>query len=833
MQRFSRQIAARALVLVMIVVIPALAVIAYDQAADRRHAREQAVDDTSRLAHLAASEQSRIFGGVQRLLTTLALFPGLRDGDAAMCSAVLPTVLADHPSYINLFLVESDGAVVCLGSHRPLMRGASSTGTPAWISRVLASRTTVIGDYQLSLTTGRPAVVMAHPILGADGQVRRVIAAVVALDNLSATFEAVKLPRGATLTLTDVHGVILARTPAAAGLLGTRHAQFPTSGSVSSGDAREMRESVGSDGVRRLYTMLPVDRGVARDLFVTLDIESSAIFPGANRLLTGQLWLLALLTTAAIGVATVGGNALVLQPIKEREREAEERTRFALEVSKVGVWEHDGKSGRVFWSETLAALHGIQFSEFGGDVAGFLSCVKPDERDGILRVIGESVGGRVPMVTVEYTSIWPDGSEHRLTTTAHYSYDADGRLTRGAGVTVDVTEQRSLEAQLRQSQKMEAVGQLSGGIAHDFNNMLMAILASAEFLLDDIPHGDRRRADVEEIVKAGERAKTLTQQLLAFSRKRVTAPGVLHVGEVVAGVAPMLRRLLGESIDLQTTMADRGCVKADGGHLEQVLMNLAVNARDAMASGGRLTIDTSDVELDAAFVRSHSGLRTGPHVRITVTDSGHGMDAVTLAQIFEPFFTTKPAGVGTGLGLATVYSIVKQSGGHIAVESAPGAGTTFTVYLPQTAEREASRPASRAADAPRGTETIVVVEDEATVRDLVAKILTRQGYRVHGFDSPVKAISFVTANITAVDLILSDVVLPEMNGPAMISALVALEACPRIIYMSGYTGGTLLRSEPLTADVPFLQKPFAPLKLAVTVRQTLDARAASEMAVPA
>jgi PAS domain S-box-containing protein len=824
MRGFSARLAARVVLIVAIVIVPAMSVMVYDQVHERRRAREDAVENVTRLANLAASEESRILTGVEHLLTTLVMFPGLRDGDQSACRALLPNVLRNHRAYINIFAVYADGSQLCSGAGVPAARAAERPAPQsAWFIRAMQNRATAIGDYQISLTNGRPSVVMAQQIVDATGRITGVVAAVIGLEELNATFKAVKLPRGATLTLTDQHGTILARTPDADAWLGRRHTQFSTQLVPGSDLANPLHESTGSDGVRRLYVVLPVEAGVSSGLYVTLDIESGAIFAHADEALMNHLWLLALVTFAALAVALVGGHMLVLQPVEARHREAEERMRFALAVSKVGVWRTQVVPGaeQVYWSETLEAMHGLEPGTFGGQFDDFNKCIHPDDREPVVAQIVQAQAEN-RNVTVEYRTIWPDGTERRLATTGYYTFGANGEFVSGTGVTIDITDQRSLEDQLRQSQKMEAVGRLAGGIAHDFNNMLMAVLGNAEFLLDSLLPGDARRNDVVEIKRAAERGAALTHQLLAFSRKQILAPRVLHMGDIVNGMAPMLRRLLGETIDLRTTMGDRSHVKADAGQIEQVLMNLAVNARDAMTNGGRLTIETGDVTLDANYVRMHEGLLPGSYVVMAVSDTGHGMDAVTAKRVFEPFFTTKPVGQGTGLGLATVYGIVKQSGGHIGVYSEAGRGTSFKVYLPKTEERLLERKAAQTAQAPRGDETVLVVDDEAVVRELVSKILTRQGYRVHAMDTAEAALAFASDHHADIDLILTDVVLPEMSGPTIIRMLNERHICPPVIYMSGYTDEAVVFQGPLDADAVFLQKPFTSERLAATVRQVLD-----------
>ena len=357
--------------------------------------------------------------------------------------------------------------------------------------------------------------------------------------------------------------------------------------------------------------------------------------------------------------------------------------------------------------------------------------------------------------------------------------------------------------------------------------MLTAILGNAEFVQGRPPLDDPARADVDEITKAATRAAALTHQLLAFSRKQVLAPRVLHVGDIVSEITPMLRRLLGETIDLRTTMSDRGHVRADSVQLEQVLMNLAVNARDAMPGGGRLTIETADVVLDEAYAQQHPGVTPGLHVMVAVSDTGHGMDRATRERIFEPFFTTKPVGQGTGLGLATVHGIVNQSGGHIWVYSEVGRGTTFKLYLPRTDEPEdaVDTAAGRSRGRSRATETILLVEDEEVVREFVFKVLDAPGLCGARPAAPKRAIEFAEAHHGPIHLLLTDVVLPEMSGRAMAEILRRAIAEAAVLYTSGYTDDAIVHHGVLDAGMSFLQKPFTADAIIRKVREVLDARA--------
>jgi PAS domain S-box-containing protein len=390
----------------------------------------------------------------------------------------------------------------------------------------------------------------------------------------------------------------------------------------------------------------------------------------------------------------------------------------------------------------------------------------------------------------------------------------------------DVTERRTLEQQLQQSQKMEAVGRLAGGIAHDFNNLLMVISGYSEFLLDRLGPEPALRAPAQEIASAAGRASSLTRQLLAFSRKQMLAPKILDLNGVVTENLKMLTRMIGEDIDLVMVPADKlGAVRADAGQIEQVIMNLAVNARDAMPSGGKLTIETSNVSLDEEYARFHAPVKPGNYVMLAISDTGAGMDSETQSHIFEPFFTTKGP-KGTGLGLSTVYGIVKQSGGYIWVYSDPGKGTTFKIYLPRVAEAVESpeKVATVAESGPvePGKETILVVEDEANLRYLARQFLEKQGYRVLEAADGAVAMQIAVAHEGVIHLLLTDVIMPGMNGRELAQRISEIRPQTKILYMSGYTENVIGHNGMLDAGIRLLQKPFTLRDLQGRVREALD-----------
>ena len=403
------------------------------------------------------------------------------------------------------------------------------------------------------------------------------------------------------------------------------------------------------------------------------------------------------------------------------------------------------------------------------------------------------------------------------------TFDARGELQEFRAYLFDDTERRHAEEQLRQAQKMEAVGRLAGGIAHDFNNLVTAINGYSDLLLARLGDHASGRRELEEIRRAGDRAASLTRQLLAFSRSQVLRPSVLDLNEVVAGTEDMLRRLLGEDVRLATYLgAAPSMVKADRGQIEQVILNLVVNARDAMPRGGELVIETAPVELDGAFRKQNVAIEPGPYVMLAVTDTGEGMAPEVLGRVFEPFFTTKDPGRGTGLGLSTAYGIVKQSGGYIFGYSELGEGTSFKVYLPRVrAAREPQEVQEPFANGHARGETILVVEDEEAVRKLIGQILETHGYSVLQAASGREALT-VCRTDRPIDLVISDVVMPDMRGPDLGDLLADLRPGTRVLYMSGYPGQAIAHRGELPAGTPFLEKPFTQEILARAVRDLLD-----------
>ena len=524
-------------------------------------------------------------------------------------------------------------------------------------------------------------------------------------------------------------------------------------------------------------------------------------------------------------VRTPAGQALevvgTVVDMTDRRQEEEARARLssAVEQASDSIVITSPEGAIVYVNPAFERTTGHARDEVvGQDLRGLKQA---EDGSGFAEALGSGAAGAEPW-SGRLTGKRRDGSLTEEEAALSPVWDAHGRLVNHVALLRDVTRERRMEEQLRQSQKMEAVGQLAGGVAHDFNNLLTVITGRCHFLQQRLGGEGPGARDVTLIVEAAQRAAALTRQLLAFSRRQVLEMRVLDVNSVVAQVEKMLRRLIGEDIDLVTVPAqDLGCVKADPGQLEQVLLNLIVNARDAMPRGGRVTIETGSVV--GGTEDGPAGIPPGPHTMLAVSDNGSGMDAETLSHIFEPFFTTKGRDRGTGLGLATVYGIVAQSGGHIAVESEPGQGTVFRVYLPRVDEpADRLAPPSTGAEARGGQETILLTEDAVDLRALAREVLTRRGYQVLDAADGADALALAERHPGPIHLLLTDVVMPRVSGRELAEKLAARHPAMKVLYMSGYTDDAVLRHGVLRSEVAFLQKPFGPGALARKVREILD-----------
>jgi two-component system, cell cycle sensor histidine kinase and response regulator CckA len=517
---------------------------------------------------------------------------------------------------------------------------------------------------------------------------------------------------------------------------------------------------------------------------------------------------------------------------EEACRESEKRYREIFDEAPIGLHEIDREGRIVRVNGTELGMLGCSAEEMlGKPVWEFVVEEELTRRITLAKLDGD----RSFHQTFERTYRHKDGKTLVVLVKDQVILDEQGRIMGIRSMMEDITERRRTEEalrkseeQLRQWQKVEAIGRLAGGVAHDFNNLLTTITGCTEDLIGRFDPDDPRLEEIGEIHKAAERATALTRQLLAFGRRQVLHPQVLDLNGVVAGMEHLLRRLIGEDLEF-VTLLERNIwpAKVDRGQIEQVLMNLAVNARDAMPEGGKVTIETANVELDEEYARTHVSVKPGGYVMLALSDTGCGMDKETQSHLFEPFFTTKEKGKGTGLGLSTVYGIVKQSGGNIWAYSEPGRGSAFKIYLPRTQESIATVEESRlpAGEAEKGVETILLVEDEESVRRMVGKILGAQGYTILEAGHGEEAIRISRRHQGPIHLLMTDVIMPRMSGSELAKKLRPLRKEMKVLYMSGYPDNTIVHHGVLQPGTAFLQKPFTVRALEQKVREILDSKA--------
>jgi PAS domain S-box-containing protein len=602
-------------------------------------------------------------------------------------------------------------------------------------------------------------------------------------------------------------------------------------------------------GIRRVlgYDKPEFLRTTAADLYPAEDrrsgVAAADLTEAARRgKLTVERWLVrkdgtrfwgSLATTAVhdregrlLGFARRLRDLTQSKEVEEQLHRKQDALELALEAAGLGTWEHDLSTGAIFMDARARTLFGLTPDEPLA-VTRWLETVHPDDRERTLSSWEAALAER-STYSAEYRVVWPDESTHWIMAVGRFVTDTStGAANRFTGVVLDLTERRRTEEHLQESLRLEAVGRLAGGIAHDLNNMLAAILGFGDLLAKSFARDDPRASDVEQITRAATRSASLTRQLLAFARREMIQPRALDINTVIHHAQALLPPILGENVELDLRLTpDLGVVYADARQIEQILMNLVLNARDAMPQGGRVTIETSTIQLGPgarAWRREDAHAPSGRFVMLSVTDTGHGMDAATLQRIWEPFFTTKPQGRGTGLGLASVYGAAKQSGGFVWADSEPGRGTTVQVYWPEIrAAVEAPADLESAAPVVGGSETILVVEDEELVRALGVRALRSVGYTCHEARDPADALRFLGDPEMHVDLVVTDVVMPGMSGGDLGDRLERLRPGLPVVYTSAFTDEDVIHRGMLGPGRPFLQKPFTPSELARAVREALD-----------
>jgi PAS domain S-box-containing protein len=522
-----------------------------------------------------------------------------------------------------------------------------------------------------------------------------------------------------------------------------------------------------------------------------------------------------------IGFSKVFRDLTDEKEAQDRLRDSEERLRVALRAARMGIWRWHLPTNTQRVDGSMARLLGLGEGEVVESYEQFREHIHPDDRERVDAAFAQAAQNGGDM-HVEFRVVWPDGTLRWLSDHGEVVRDGSGEPEYLTGAAVDVTERKLAEERLIQAQRMDAVGHLAGGVAHEINNMMTVILGFSSMLLDNLAADDGQAAELRQIHRAASRAATITNQLLAFSRRQQLRPEVLDLNELIRGTEHILRRVLGEDkafvVDLSEGL---GHVRADRGQLEQVLLNLTLNARDAMPTGGTFTVSTTNATFstrDPAF-RAEDELPAGSYVRLSVSDTGHGMDAATQARIFEPFFTTKPVGQGSGLGLATVFGIVRQSGGTVRLRSDPGEGATFSIYLPLVpVEVVPPKRGRQTARGERGSGTVLVVEDEAQVREYTCRVLAAHGYHCVEAANGVEALDIVQESGKRIDAVVTDVVMPGLGGGALAKRLAKLRPAVPVLFTSAYAGEDVVRRGLISEDAPFLQKPFAPEALIAKVQ---------------
>jgi PAS domain S-box-containing protein len=627
--------------------------------------------------------------------------------------------------------------------------------------------------------------------------------------------------------------VLVASDPQCLKVMGNRRAnelyEVKEKENLSVGALLKVRRYFTPEGRELLPSELPLRLAAATNQDVR-DKEFSMLLPSGKRMtLLGSAVPLRDDQNQVRGCIGAFLDITERKQMEEALQVSERRLRWALQAAGGAAWDLNLASGEAWWSPEMYELWGVP-PDTPMVMDNSIALVHEADREALRKAVEEAITKRTDLIC-EFRVMHSVRGERWMLSLGRPLTDDSGQAVRLLGLSLDITERRkaeeereALEKQLRQAQKMESVGRLAGGVAHDFNNMLNVIIGYSEMVLDQLKDSDPLYRDIHEIMNAGRRSADLTRQLLAFARKQAIQPRVLDLNDTIAGMLKMLGRLIGEDIDLHWKPTSKlWPVRMDPAQLDQILANLTVNARDAIAGIGKIIIETAMADLKEDYCHSHPGSVPGRYVMLTISDTGCGMDSESQAHLFEPFFTTKPQGQGTGLGLATVYGIVKQNDGFIQVYSELGYGTTFKIYLPACEPAmlaEVKKAAST--DMPQGTETVLLVEDEKSVLELSRRLIERLGYKVLATGSPFQAIQIVTEYTGEIHLLLSDVVMPEMNGRDLQQRLNALRPGMKCLFMSGYTTDTVAHQGVLDRDVHFLQKPFSNEALALKLREALE-----------
>ena len=851
----------RLLLLVLVAVVPGLGAPVLISLRLREEMAGRARMQAEQVARLVAERQQRFVDTTQGVLSAFARLPGVLAHDPVPCNPAAQRIASEGGLWVSIHASAPSGSVFC--SAYPL-KGPVELGDRPHFKDARERRRFSGGGFVVSRTTGRRAVAFSAPAVDDDGELRAIVTAAIDADRLQEALDSVSLGPGVRVWLADREGVVFASAPRGGG-------EAPSAGAGERASGRPLpvprpaEERVDPDGVRRIRASHPVFGADAEAVFeVGVTVAAAAAYAPVNRLVARTLLALSaaaalfvllawgigeyalvrrLRTLGAAARRIAGGDMTARTGLRAGRDELGQlvsafdemaaslqgltrRNRLILESVGEGIVGLDAEGRIVFANPAAGRALGREPADMLGQDAHDLlhprredGSPSPREACALLRAIRSSEAHQ----SSDPAFARRDGSTFPVELVC--TPVREGDLTVGAVLAFrDVTDRLELEGRLRHAQKMEALGQLAGGVAHDFNNILTAILACAHILRETLGPDHPGAADVETIAASAESAAALTRQLLAVGRRQRLVPRAFSLADTVRGMEPMLRRVLGESIRLAVDVRAPGAVVADRAQVELVVLNLAVNARDAMPDGGTLTLTVDELEPDDPRRGAGPGLPPGPCSLLSVRDTGSGMSPDTQSRIFEPFFTTKTTGKGTGLGLSQVYGVVSQSGGTIRVRSAPGEGTEMQVILPRRgggAETGTAAPA-RPAAVPGGAETVLLVEDDDTIRSIARRALAEAGYAVLDAATPSAALALARGHRGRIDVLVSDVLLPEQNGWDLCRALQVDRPGLPALFVSGYAGDRLDGRPLLPDDAVLLQKPFTPSQLLAGVRDALE-----------
>ena len=849
--------------LIALIFLPILAAILVTGFRQYQQTLQYFENDVVRVIEAFMKEQVNISTRTQQLFTILSHVPAVKYLDIPLCNSILQNIHKETPQYSTIVVSNGDGLIDCCAI--PLKKTINVTDR-SWFKRIKNERAFIIDNYLISRSSKKASLPFAYPIFDENGNLKAAIGAAYNLAYYNELFEKIDIPEVYQIILTDRKGIILYQSTTDNQCLGKSLKDCYGFNVPHSGSQQKTFEVTDAEGIDQVYMFdwLQVGRdnneicflvGVPRkrmvsDVLTTLFVNLSLLaFIGFSSLLiawfASKKFLLIPINSLVqktneikMGswipsekeinlplelkrLSTAFDEMVVILSQKEKDlTESEEHLKVLFEQASDPIYVCT-MDGRLINVNTAACMA----TGYCQDELLQLNVTDLDVDHSSKDTLGDfftalSPGKQVPLLSIHRKK---DGKIYPVEITVARIETPSG--SRVMGIARDITERIQAEERSKQTQKMESVGRLAGGIAHDLNNLLTPILGYAELIKVEKELPDKVKAKVEPILKAGNGARDLVRQLLAFSRKQVLEYKPLDINQVLDGFQNLIRRTLRENIEIAISKSPEILlVKADIGQLEQVIMNLSVNAADAMPEGGTLSIETSIEELDEKYAEKHQGVTPGKHAMISFSDTGHGMDKETLSQVFEPFFSTKGE-QGTGLGLATVYGIIKQHNGNIWVYSEPGIGTTFKIYLPSLGEGEEPGKTQKVTPASKdlsGSETILLVEDNEQVRDTAYDILEQQGYQVLRANGGEEAIKIIASTNKPVDLLLTDVVMPDINGKQLYDTLSKTYPSLKVLYMSGYTDDIIVHHGVLDEGVHLVQKPFTNHSILSKVREVIE-----------